>query len=209
MKFSKSIYLSFLLLLIFATLVGFAGRRGFSRLAPSIEQINRHNTQSLYIAEKMLSSVAIEKNENEFKNALKLAKNNITEKGEKEALDKIEQNYKKAFEGDNFKEEQTVKGIIELSKINRIAMKNAALEAERLSSAGFWVIIFMIFIIWGLGIVIVNNIKKNIIDPMLEIKDVFECYEKGNRLRRCSKAISSKEFQNVCENINNLLDKAD
>ena len=88
-------------------------------------------------------------------------------------------------------------------------MKNAALEAERLSSAGFWVIIFMIFIIWGLGIVIVNNIKKNIIDPMLEIKDVFECYEKGNRLRRCSKAISSKEFQNVCENINNLLDKAD
>lgn len=209
MKFSKSIYLSFLLLLIFATLVGFAGIRGFSRLAPSIEQINRHNTQSLYIAEKMLSSIAIEKNENEFQNALKLAKNNITEKGEKEALDKIEQNYKKAFEGDNFKEEQTVKGIIELSKINRIAMKNAALEAERLSSAGFWVIIFMIFIIWGLGIVIVNNIKKNIIDPMLEIKDVFECYEKGNRLRRCSKAISSKEFQNVCENINNLLDKAD
>lgn len=209
MKFSKSIYLSFLLLLIFATLVGFAGIRGFSRLVPSIEQINRHNTQSLYIAEKMLSSIAIEKNENEFKNALKLAKNNITEKGEKEALDKIEQNYKKAFEGDNFKEEQTVKGIIELSKINRIAMKNAALEAERLSSAGFWVIIFMIFIIWGLGIVIVNNIKKNIIDPMLEIKDVFECYEKGNRLRRCSKAISSKEFQNVCENINNLLDKAD
>ena len=62
MKFSKSIYLSFLLLLVLTTFLALAGIRGFSRLAPSIEQINRHNTRSLFVAEKMLSSIAIEKN---------------------------------------------------------------------------------------------------------------------------------------------------
>lgn len=207
MKFSKSIYLSFLLLLVLTTFLALAGIRGFSRLAPSIEQINRHNTRSLFVAEKMLSSIAIEKNKKTFENALFLAKENITEIGEKEAVKQIENNYEKAFEGDNLKEEKTVEGIIELSKINRIAMKNAALEAKKLSSVGSWVIVFMTLAIWITGILIIRNVRKNIINPMLEIKDVFECYKKGNKLRRCSKITSSKEFQNVYEEINNLLDR--
>ena len=207
MKFSKSIYLSFLLLLVLTTFLALAGIRGFSRLAPSIEQINRHNTRSLFVAEKMLSSIAIEKNKKTFENALFLAKENITEIGEKEAVKQIENNYKKAFEGDNLKEEKTVEGIIELSKINRIAMKNAALEAKKLSSVGSWVIVFMTLAIWITGILIIRNVRKNIINPMLEIKDVFECYKKGNKLRRCSKITSTKEFQNVYEEIYNVLDR--
>ena len=65
----------------------------------------------------------------------------------------------------------------------------------------------MTLAIWITGILIIRNVRKNIINPMLEIKDVFECYKKGNKLRRCSKITSSKEFQNVYEEINNLLDR--
>ena len=208
MKFSKSIYFSFIFLLVLSTILGLAGIRGFSRLAPSIDQINRHNTQSLYIAERLLSAIAIEKNQSAFKNALVLAKGNITETGEKDAINRIELNYLKAFDGNSLNEEETVKGIIELSKINRIAMKNAGLKAEKLSSAGSWVIVLMTLIIWCLGLVIIKNIQKNIIIPMLEIKDVFEAYAKGNKQRRCSKITSSREFQSVYDEINNLLDKS-
>ena len=59
MNFSKSFYLSFILLLVFSTLLAAAGIRGFLRLAPSIEQINKHNTQSLYIAESMMSDFVV------------------------------------------------------------------------------------------------------------------------------------------------------
>ena len=61
MNFSKSFYLSFILLLVFSTLLAAAGIRGFLRLAPSIEQINKHNTQSLYIAESMMSALTVNK----------------------------------------------------------------------------------------------------------------------------------------------------
>ena len=55
MNFSKSFYSSFILILIFSTILAIAGIRGFFRLAPAIEQINEHNTRSLYITEQMMS----------------------------------------------------------------------------------------------------------------------------------------------------------
>ena len=51
-------------------------------------------------------------------------------------------------------------------------------------------------------------LEKLIEDSSIEnMSSFFECYKKGNKLRRCSKITSSKEFQNVYEEINNLLDR--
>ena len=66
MNFSKSIHFSFILLLIFSTIMAIAGVRGFLRLAPSIEYINKHNTRSLYYAEQMLSSISFIRNLQNF-----------------------------------------------------------------------------------------------------------------------------------------------
>ena len=86
MNFSKSFYLSFILLLVFSTLLAAAGIRGFLRLAPSIEQINKHNTQSLYIAESMMSALTVNKDIKSFEEALTKGKTNVTEKGEAEVI---------------------------------------------------------------------------------------------------------------------------
>ena len=69
MNFSKSICFSFILLLIFSSVIAIAGIRGFLRLAPSIEYINKHNTRSLYYAEQMLSYISVNKDFKQFENA--------------------------------------------------------------------------------------------------------------------------------------------
>ncbi len=203
---NKSFYSSFILLLIFSTLLAIAGIRGFFRLAPAIEQINEHNTQSLYITEQMMSALTIKKDIKLFETALKDGEANITEKGEAEAIKKIEKNYKLGFKNAEYKE-ITVDNIIELSRLNRLAMKNAALQAKRLSSAAAWVITFLTIMTWALGILIMRTLAKNIIKPLAELTDVLSSYTKGNTMRRCPKLAPNPTFQKIYDSVNTLLDR--
>ena len=203
---NKSFYASFILLLTCSTILAIAGIRGFFRLAPAIEQINDHNTQSLYITEQMISALTVKKDIKLFEQALKDGKLNITEKGEAEIIKKIENNYKAGFRHPKYKE-TIVNNIIELSHLNRLAMKNAALQAKRLSSAATWIITFLIIITWVLGIFIMHTLAKNIIKPLAELTDVLNSYSKGNTMRRCPKLAPNQSFQKIYDNINDLLDK--
>ena len=200
MNFSRSFYLSFILLLVFSTLLALAGIRGFLKLAPSIEQINKHNTQSLYIAESMMSALTVNKDIKSFEEALAKGKTNVTEKGEAEVINKIEKGYKSAFKNNAGYKETTVNNIIELSRINRVGMQNAALRAKKLSSAGAWVIGFLTLITWVLGLILIKTLTTNLID-------VLESYFKGNKLRRCPKLAPNHDFQRIYDAINSLLDK--
>ena len=207
MHFSKKIHFYFILLLICTTIMAIAGIRGFSRLAPAIEEINLHNTRSLYYAEQMLSAIAVKKNINDFEKAIQSEKANITEQGEAELIKKIENNYNLAFKGNIQKEEEIINYIIELSKLNRNAMKRATIKAHQLSSVGAWVIVFLTIFIWFLGGIVIKSIDKSFINPMEELKDVFQKYNQGNKLRRCPKQAPNKDFQNIYDAVNNLLDK--
>ncbi len=208
MNFSKSIHLSFILLLIFSSIIAIAGIRGFLRLAPSIEYINKHNTRSLYYSEQMLSNISVNRNLQNFETALSNAKKNVTESGEAAAVKNIESKYKQAFKGDKKAEELVIDNIIELSKINRVAMKQAGMDVKQLSIVGIWVIIFLAILIWVLGLAIIKSINKTVIIPLAELKNVIEAYRKGNRMRRCPKLAPSSEFQQIYDGINLLLDNS-
>ena len=208
MSFSKSIHFSFILLLIFSTIIAIAGIRGFLRLAPSIEYINKHNTRSLYYAEQMLSSISVNRNQRSFEEALKNAERNVTESGEASAVKSIRQEYRQAFCGNINAEEKVIDDIIELSKINRVAMKQAGMDVKQLSAVGIWVIVFLTFIIWVLGFAIMKSVNKTVILPLAELKSVIEAYRKGNRMRRCPKLAPSVEFQQIYDGINLLLDNS-
>ena len=208
MNFSKSIHFSFILLLLFSTFMALAGIRGFIRLAPSIEHINEHNTQSLYYAEQMLSAMSVKKDIKGFETALTQEKSNITELGEKELMDSIEKEYKAAFAGDTGASESVTDNIIKISELNRCAMKRAGLDVKQLSSVAIWVIIFLTAAIWILGLAIMKTIEKTVIIPLSELKDVIESYRKGNRMRRCPTLAPSKDFQQIYDGINSLLDNS-
>ena len=207
MNFAKRIYYSFIFILICSTVITIAGINGFQRLEPFVNTLNSSNTESLYYAEQMLSSISVKKDLKTFESNLNKAKNNITEKGEKEAVDKIADNYLPAFNGNKKVEEETINEITALSKINRLAMEQAGLRAKKTQTVGIWIIIFPSIFIWIIGFTLMARLKRTFIKPMQELNDVIFDYNNGNRMRRCPSYTISKDLQKLYDGINHILDE--
>ena len=199
MKFGKRIYYSFIIILICSTIISIAGIRGFKTL-------NSSNTETLYYAEQMLSSISTKKDIRKFEENLYKAQNNITEVGEQEILEKIAGNYQPAFYGNEKYEEATIDSIAELSKINRMAMQRAGLRAKKMQTVGIWIILFPSIFIWIIGLTLLARIKKIFIKPIEELNDVISDYNSGNRMRRCPSYTVSKDLQKLYDGINTILD---
>ena len=206
MKFSGKIYLYFIILLFCSTVIALAGIYGFQRLEPAINMLNSCNTQSLYYTEQMLTSISVQKDLNKFEKNLYLAKNNITEAGEKEVIDKIASSYLLAFKGNEKMEEETINEIAKLAEINRLAMEQAGAKAKKLRTIGIWIILFPSVFIWIIGIALLKRLNRTYIKPILELNDVIFEYNKGNSMRRCPSITSSKDLQKLYDGINTILD---
>ena len=206
MNFAHRIYSSFIILLICSTIITVAGIRGFLKLEPYINTLNNRNIQSLYYAEQMLSSISAKKDLAVFESNLEKAKNNITEAGEEEILNKIADNYIPAFKGNKKIEDIKIDEITELSKINRLAMQRAGRVAKKTESVGIWVILFPSIFIWIIGFTILARLKKTFIKPIQELNDVILDYNKGNKMRRCPSYTISKDLQKLYDGINRILD---
>ena len=206
MNLSEKIYLYFIILLICSTIIAAAGIYGFQRLEPAINLLNSSNTQSLYYAEQMLTSISAQKNLSNFEQNLNLAKNNITESGEKEAVDKIADNYVQAFKGNKQIEEETINEIAALAKINRLAMEQAGVKAKKQQAIGIWIILFPSIFIWIIGIALFKRLERTYIKPIQELNDVIFEFNKGNSMRRCPSITISKDLQKLYDGINTILD---
>lgn len=206
MNFAHRIYSSFIILLICSTIITIAGIRGFLKLEPYINTLNSRNTQSLYYAEQMLSSISAKKDLKIFEHNLEKAKNNITEVGEEKILNKIADNYLPAFRGDKKTEDIKIDEIAELSKINRIAMERAGKIAKKTEIVGVWIILFPSIFIWIIGLTILAGLKKTFIKPIQELNNVILEYNKGNKMRRCPSYTHSKDLQKLYDGINKILD---
>ena len=206
MNFSGKIYLYFIILLICSAIIAAAGIYGFQRLEPAINLLNSRNTQSLYYAEQMLSSISAQKDLKKFEKNLYLARNNITEAEEKEAIDKISSNYISAFEGNKKIEEETINEITVLAKINRLAMEQAGVKAKKQRTIGIWIIMFPSVFIWLIGLALLKRLDRTYIKPIQELNDVIYEYNKGNLMRRCPSITVSKDLQKLYDGINSILD---
>ena len=206
MNFSERVYSSFIIILICSTIITVAGISGFQRLEPFINTLNSSNTKSLYYAEEMLSGISGEKNLKRFEENLNNAKNNITEPGEKDALDRISNNYLPAFRGNKKVEDEKIDEIVQFSRINRNAIEQAGLRANKMESIGIWIIVFPSVFIWIIGLTILKRLKRIFIKPFEELNDVISDYNKGNHMRRCPTYTSLKDLQKLYDGINRILD---
>ena len=207
MNFARRIYYSFIIILICSTVITIAGIRGFQRLEPFVSTLNSSNTKSLYYAEQMLSIISVKKDIRKFEEYLNLAKNNITEAGEKEVIEKIDGNYQPSFKGNNLYEDETIENITELSRINRIAMEQAGLRAKKMQTVGIWIIIFPSIFIWIIGLTLLARLKRTFIKPIQELNDVIADYNSGNHMRRCPSYTISKDLQKLYDGLNRILDE--
>ena len=154
----------------------------------------------------MLSSISAKKDLKRFEENLRKAQNNITEIGEKEALDKIADNYAEAFKGNKKIEDETINEIAEFSKINRVAMEQVGTIAKKQRTIGIWIILFPSVFIWMIGIALLKRLDSTYIKPIQELNDAIFDYNKGNCMRRCPSVTPSKDLQKLYDGINNILD---
>ena len=206
MNLSEKIYFYFIVLLISSAIITAAGIYGFQQLEPFVNTLNSANTQSLYYAEEMLSSISVKKDLKRFEENLKKAQNNITEIGEKEALDNIADNYMPAFKGSKKIEDVTIDEIAEFSGINRVAMEQAGVKAKKQQAIGIWIILFPSVFIWIIGIALFKRLDRTYIKPIQELNNVIFEYNKGNSMRRCPSVTLSKDLQKLYDGINSILD---
>lgn len=206
MNLSGKIYLYFIVLLVCSTVIAIAGIYGFQKLEPSINFLNSCNTQSLYYAEQMLTSISAKKDLNKFEKYLHLAGENVTEDGERNVLDQIASEYLPAFDGNKTFEEQTINDIAELAKINRLAMEQAGIKAKKQRTIGIWIILFPSVFIWIIGIAILKRLDRMYVKPIQELNDVIFEYNKGNSMRRCPSVTASEDLQMLYDGINYILD---
>ena len=206
MNFAGKIYLYFIVLLSCSTIIALAGIYGYQRIEPAINLLNSCNTRSLYYAEQMFTSISSKKDLKTFEKNLNLAKNNITEKGEKEVIASIEAGYLPAFKGNRTAEDETINKITDLARINRLAMEQAGIKAQKQQAIGIWIILFPTVFVWIIGITLLKRLDRTFIKPIQELNDAVFDYNKGNRMRRCPSIAVSKNLQKLYDGINTILD---
>ncbi|HOO63008.1 MAG TPA: hypothetical protein PK364_03690 [Synergistaceae bacterium] len=214
MKLGQSVRLGGWLLIALNFLMALGAIWIFMRMAPAIELIIERNERSLHACEEMLQCLVManqeEANRAELRQAflesLEGAQNNITEKEEPLALEEINANYVKAFEGNQEATEKTVFAITRLSAINRGAMIKADQKARQFGSAGAWGIVFMATAIFTIGMIFMKSLKYNLVRPLKEIDATLQEFRGGNTFRRCVETNTSPEVKKILRTINELLD---
>lgn len=214
MRLANSVKIGAWVLISLNILMAFGSIWVFMRMAPAIEVIILQNELSLEACEEMLTALLRSENDKNqatvqiesFRSALNRARNNITEKQEPEILARITQLYENAFEKGGPDLERTVSAILDLSRINRAAMKKADIRARQQGFAGAWGVVFMAASIFFVGMVFLRSLRVNLIEPLMEINSTVTAFREGNTMRRCSLANTPKSIKLMFNNLNEVLD---
>jgi hypothetical protein len=218
MKLSNSIKLGAVLIIFLNLTMAVGSIWVFQRMTPSIEHIIDRNGKSLKACEAMLEILATRKGSNvdnsepqaldpSFEKQLSNAKHNITETNENEAIQRIEDNYREAIEGDSTALTETLLAISELRSINWNATYRADMEAKQIGNAGAWGICFMGIIVFLASLVFKKRVERNLLEPFEEIASVLSERVKGDTMRRCSRYSRSTDVRKVYALLNSWMDQ--
>lgn len=186
----------------------------FSRMGPAIERILIENLYSIDAAEEMLSVLA-EHTESgaspelrqRFDGALAQAQGNLTEEREAEVLTRLEGVKDAALAGDEQARLAAIADVRTLIELNRAAMHEVDLEAQRLSTAGAWTAAFIAMLSFALSLFVARRMATRILAPLEDLQSVLEAARTGDRFRRCRSARGPAELRRLAQAVNALLDE--
>ena len=215
MKLSKSIRIGAWLIIALNLLMAVGSIGVFNRMTPSIEEIISENGRSLQACETMLNTLAQYGQDDEedlalqqdFERALADAENNVTERGEPEALQEIRKNFEGAFTGNERQLRSTIAAIAGLRKLNWDATYRADQRAKQVGYAGAWGVAFMGIFVFFAGMIFKRRIVQHLIEPMEEVMSVFAGQNAGDTMRRCTGQSPSGDVRRLYATINGLLDR--
>jgi len=218
MRPSQSVKLGAWILVALNLIMSFGSIWIFMRMAPAIEVIIEQNQKSLGACEEMLSQLALapqsqdsrpalERNLSAFADALNRAADNITENDEAAPIAAIKDHYEQAFTGNAAELARTISAINQLSAINRDAMVVADQKAKQFGNAGAWAIVFMASAVFLVGMLFIRSMKRNLVAPLEEIREVIETVRGGNVMRRCTGPAMPADVKFIYNGINEILDQ--
>lgn len=186
-----------------------------TRMTPAIAQIITRNGHSIKACEDLIILFALSgdralvaSHQQQVQAAVAKIRNNITEPEESTLLAAIEQDLAAAVQGDGQARTTAIGNIVQLSRVNQIAMVNADRKAQQLGQAGAWGVMFMAVTAFLAGLAFLRNLNRRIVAPIEEIHAVLRAHRNNEPMRRCTGADLPQEMQAVFTGINELLDQS-
>ena len=180
-----------------------------TRMGPAIAVVSEENVESLAAVEGMAAALALAPSDEAratFLTQYERANRNITETAEEPLLQSIKADADAALNGDPLIRARIVANLHQLAEVNRVALRQADAEAQRLARAGAWAAVILALAAFVLVRLVNIRVDRRFVMPILEIASALESVRQGNRYRRCSASSDSPEIQSIAENVNLLLD---
>ncbi|MBA3974969.1 MAG: hypothetical protein C0504_12230 [Candidatus Solibacter sp.] len=185
----------------------------FVRMGPVIARILQANVVSMDAAERITFEFATnavtftDESRRRVASELEVIGANITEKGEAEIFRQLRTSTKSALDGDPQARAAAISQLRSLIAVNREAMTAVDLEARRLGSAGAWAAVFVGAVSFALSLLIIVQLRRRLLRPLLELHDVLVAAQNGDRFRRCRMMEAPVEVKKATHAVNRLLDE--
>lgn len=182
-----------------------------ARMAPAIERIVEENVQSVQAVEEMALALATADAgaEARFHEALRRARDNVTEPTEQAPLGVLERDTSAAFAADPQARARVLSALATLGAINREAMDRQDQEAKRLGVAGAWASVLLALLGMVSGVLVLRQMDRSLLRPIIELGRVADAVRRGESHRRCHLAAGSAEVERAMSVLNELLDERD
>ncbi len=205
------LYLATLVLLNVA--LAFVSTGLFARMGPVIALILTDNVPSMDAATEILTEFAAAPGPlspdalARADAALARAEANITEPSEKAPIASIRRLLPPAATGEPAARAALIEAVHSLNVVNRQAMSAVSANARRLGSAGAWTAVFVGIASLALGLLIILQLRRRLVRPVLELHDVLRGVRQGDRFRRCRQMEAPIEIKETVQSVNVILDE--
>lgn len=204
----KLITLSIWMLILFNLVLAFGSVWSFQRMNPAISSIYERNVKSLDACERMMQILTAEDvNIDDFNAALQAARSNITEDGEAQAVQNIQNLTEDLQTGSKDARRLITREIITLTNCNKNAIRDAAKATQNMRQAGAWGIVFLTVLFFLIAIYFEQRLRRTLLMPLQEISDVMRANMQGDKFRRCNLLHASDDMKKLFEAVNSLLDR--
>ena len=183
-----------------------------TRMGPAVAGVVSDNVDSLEAVKDMLAALAVDQGSlsearaAEFREAFDHAMSNVTEEEERPLLAAIERNTAAALAGDREAREGLVLNLRMLSDVNRQAMVQTDVEAQRLATAGAWAAALLAFFTFVAAHLLAERVEQRLIVPIFDIYSTLHAVDQGDLRRRSSLHKGSAEIEAIAQSVNALLD---
>jgi hypothetical protein len=180
-------------------------------MGPAIERIMSENVETMAVTEQVLAGFAAgqpldAETQAQLGTLLDQIEANITEADERPLVREVRAHFDAALIGPGSERAHVASQLLRIGQVNREAMARVNDEAKRLGNAGAWSAVFVGFLGFGAGLLVLGRIVTRFIDPLEDLDSVLRAAREGDSKRRCQPNRGPIELRRMAQAVNVVLD---